>query len=430
MLFLMEKTEQKNWYRLDNAAKLYPAISSRRWMSIYRVSVKLYEPVDKDMLQRALDITMGRIGLFSCRLKAGLFWYYFEKNPNRVVVEEDAVNPCIRIQDGKKGSHLFRVRVHDKRISLEVFHSISDGYGGIIFIKTLVAEYLKQKGYDIPTGHGVLDCGEPPGDAETEDSFLRYYNKKAVRPWKEERAYHIRGTKEKGHTLYVVCGLVSVQDIKAAAKKHQVSVTEFLVAAYMFALYNVQKKDNSRRIRPVKVSVPVNLRAFFPSITLRNFSSYVNPLINASWGDYTFEEVAQLVHHYLRCELTKKHLAARMSKNVKAEKNILVRMMPLLLKNLVINIIFYLTGESRMTSAMSNIGVMDMPEPMAAHVERFDAMLGAPRFYRVNCAVCAFKGIMNICFSSTIKEAHVEREFFTFLVRMGIHVKLETNRGI
>ncbi len=430
MLFLMKKADQQNWYRLDNAAKLYPAISSRRWMSIYRVSVKLYEPVDKDTLQRALDITLDRIGLFSCRLKAGLFWYYFEKNPNRVIVEEDAVNPCIRIQDEKKGGHLFRVRVHDKRISLEVFHSISDGYGGIVFIKTLVAEYLKQKGYDIPAGHGVLNCDEWPEDAETEDSFLRYYNKRAVRPWKEERAYHIRGTKEKGHTLHVVCGLVSVQDIKAAAKKHQVSVTEFLVATYMFALYNVQKKDSSRRIRPVKVSVPVNLRAFFPSVTLRNFSSYVNPLINASWGDYTFEEVAQLVHHYLRCELTKKHLAARMSKNVKAEKNILVRMMPLLLKNLVINIIFHLTGESRMTSAMSNIGVMDMPEPMAAHVERFDAMLGAPRFYRVNCAVCAFKGVMNICFSSTIKEAHVEREFFTFLVRMGIHVKLETNRGI
>ena len=426
----MEKTDQKNWYRLDNAAKLYPAISNRRWMSIYRVSVKLYEPVDKDTLQRALDITVGRIDLFSCRLKAGLFWYYFEKNSNRVIVEEDAVNPCIRIHDDKKSGHLFRVRVHDKRVSLEVFHSISDGYGGIVFLKTLVAEYLKQKGYDIPAGQGVLDCGEPPADMETEDSFLRYYNKEAVRPWKEERAYHIRGTKEKGHTLYVICGLVSVQDIKAAAKNLQVSVTEFLVAAYMFTLYNVQKKDDSRCIHPIKVSVPVNLRAFFPSATLRNFSSYVNPLINASWGDYSFEEVAQLVHHYLRYELTKKHLAARMSKNVKAEKNILVRMMPLFLKNLVISIIFYLTGESRMTSAMSNIGVMDMPEQMAAHVERFDAMLGAPRFNRVNCAVCAFKGVMNICFTSTTKEAQVEREFFTFLVRMGIHVKLETNRGI
>ncbi len=427
---MMENAEQEKWYKLDNAAKLYPAISNRRWMSIYRVSVKLYEPVDKDTLQRALDITMARIDLFSCRLKAGVFWYYFEKNSNRAMVEEDAVNPCIRIQDGKRGGHLFRVRVHDKRISLEVFHSISDGYGGIVFLKTLVAEYLKQKGYDIPARHGVLDCDELPDDAETEDAFLRYYNDKAVRPWKEERAYHVRGTKEKCHTLHVICGLVSVQDIKAAAKKYQVSVTEFLVAVYMFALFNVQKADDARRIRPVKVSIPVNLRAFFPTKTLRNFSSYVNPLINASWGDYLFEEVAQLVHHYLRCELTKKHLAARMSKNVKAEKNILVRMMPLFLKNLVISIIFHMSGESRMTSAMSNIGVMDMPEQMAAHVERFDAMLGAPRYYGINCAVCAFKGLMNICFTSTIKETLVEKEFFTFLVKMGIHVKLETNRGI
>jgi NRPS condensation-like uncharacterized protein len=426
----MEKTEQKIWYKLDNAAKLYPAISSHRWMSIYRVSIKLYEPVDKDMLQRALNITMGRVSLFSCRLKAGLFWYYFEKNPSRALVEEDAVNPCMRIEDGKRSGHLFRVRVYDKRISLEVFHSISDGYGGIIFLKTLVAEYLKQKGYTIPAQHGVLDCDDAPDDAETEDAFLRYYNKKAVRPWKEERAYHIHGTKEKGHTLNVISGLVPVQDIKAVAKRYQISVTEFLVSVYMFALYNVQKKDNPHRIRPIKVSVPVNLRVFFPSETLRNFSSYVNPLINANWGNYTFEEVAQLVHHHLRSEMTNKHLAARMSKNVKAEKNILVRMMPLFFKNFVISLIFHMAGESRMTSAMSNIGAMDMPEEMALHVDRFDAMLGAPRHYRINCAVCAFKGIMNICFSSTIKETQVEREFFTFLVKMGIHVKLETNREI
>jgi NRPS condensation-like uncharacterized protein len=429
MLFMMEIAEQTTWYKLDNAAKLYPAISSRRWMSIYRVSVKLYEPVDKDMLQRALDITMGRIGLFSCRLKAGLFWYYFEKNSNRATVEEDVINPCIHMQARKKGGHLFRVRVYDKRISLEVFHSIADGYGGVVFLKTLVAEYLKQKGYFIPAQRGVLDCSEQPSEEETEDAFLRYYNRKSVKSWKESRAYQISGTSEEGHTLYIINGLVSVQDIKQLAKKYQVSITEFLTAVYMYALYIVQCHENPLKIRPVKVSVPVNLRVFFNTKTLRNFSSYVNPEINANWGSYTFDEVLYVVHHFLRSELTKKNLTAKMSKNVKAEKNILVRILPLYLKNMAISAIFHMSGESRMTSALSNIGLMDMPEEMAAHIERFDAMLGPPRYNRINCAVCAFKGIMNICFSSTIKETDVEREFFTFLVRQGVHVKLETNRG-
>ncbi len=426
----MNKHDLKQWYKLDNAAKLYPAIRSRKWTAIYRVSVKLRETVDEQRLAKALEITVGRMGIFSCRLKAGLFWYYFENNPRLPQVTGDAINPCIRLYTKDCNGYLWRVRAHNKRISLEVFHSVSDGYGGITFLKTLVAQYLSLGGWDIPANSGVLDCSQPPSDEESEDAFLKYYNKKAVRSWKETRAYQIKGKKEEHHTLNIVRGLVRISDLKTAAKKYNVSLTDFLVGVYMYTLYLIQKKENPRRIKPIKVSVPVNLRAFFETQTLRNFSSYVNPEINANWGDYTFEEILSVVHHYLRCELTKKNLAAKMSKNVKAEKNIFVRILPLYLKNRVINLIFQLAGETRITSTLSNIGVVDMPKEMAVHVERFDVMLGALRYNSVNCAVCTFGDMISICFSSTIKETHVEREFFRFLVKMGIHVKIESNRGI
>lgn len=424
----MNKKESSNWYKLDNAAKLYPAIRSRKWTAIYRVSVKLFEPVDKDLLQTALELILDRMGVFSCRLKAGLFWYYFDKNSKPPKVMSDAINPCIRLYTKESDGYLWRVRTHSTRISLEVFHSVSDGFGGIIFLKTLVAEYLKLKGIPIPPTHGVLNPAEDPSEDEFEDAFLKHYNKKAVRAWKETRAYQIKGTKEPTHTLNIIRGIVSVKEMKAAAKRFNVSLTEFLVGTYLYTLYLIQKKENPPKILPIKVSVPVNLRGFFESGTLRNFSSYVNPEINANLGMYTYEEVLSVVHHYLRSELTQKNLTAKMSKNVKAEKSIFVRMMPLLIKNIVIRMIFNMAGESRVTTAFSNIGVMDMPEEMAAHVDRFDVMLGALRHNSVNCAVCAFGDMLTICFSSTIKEPHVEKEFFTFLVKMGVHVKIESNR--
>ena len=34
------------WLRLDNAAKIYPAARSRKWMALFRVSITLTEPVD------------------------------------------------------------------------------------------------------------------------------------------------------------------------------------------------------------------------------------------------------------------------------------------------------------------------------------------------------------------------------------------------
>ena len=421
-------THNKKWYRLDNAAKLYPAIRSRRWTAIFRVSVKLYEPVDKALLQQALDITLPRMGVFACRLKIGLFWYYFEKNKKRALVMDDAINPCIRLYTKESSGYLFRVRTHDKRISLEVFHSVSDGFGGSVFLKTLVAEYLKLKGYDIPATHGILDCSQPTPDEELEDGFLRYYNKKAVRPWKEQRAYQIKGTNELGHTLNIINGLMSVKQLKSAAKKHNVTITEYLVAAYMFALYNIQQREGPGKIQPVTVSVPVNLRRFFDTRTLRNFSSYINPEINASWGEYTFEETLHVVHHFMRYNLTKKTLGSKMSKNVKAEKSIFVRIMPLFIKNMIISLVFFLAGETRMTSTLTNLGAIDLPDEMAEHVARFDMMLGAPRHNKICCAVCSYQDILNVCFTSTMKQTHVEREFFTFLVKNGIHVKLESNR--
>lgn len=424
----MNKKESNNWYKLDNAAKLYPAIRSRKWTAIYRVSVKLFEPVDKDLLQTALELILDRMGVFSCRLKAGLFWYYFDKNLKPPKVMSDAVNPCIRLYTKESDGYLWRVRTHNTRISLEVFHSVSDGFGGITFLKTLVAEYLKLKGIPVPATHGVLNPAEDPAEDEFEDAFLKHYNKKAVRAWKETRAYQIKGTREPTHTLNIIRGIVSVKEMKAVAKRFNVSLTEFLVGTYMYTLYLIQKKENPRKILPIKVSVPVNLRGFFKTGTLRNFSSYVNSEINANWGTYTYEEVLIVVHHFLRSELTQKNLTAKMSKNVKAEKSIFVRMMPLLIKNIAIRMIFNMAGENCTTSALSNIGVMDMPEEMAAHVDRFDVMLGALRHNSVNCAVCAFGDMLTICFSSTIKEPHVEKEFFTFLVKLGVHVKIESNR--
>ena len=427
---IMNKSEPEKWYRLDNAAKLYPAIKSRKWTAVFRISMGLTEPVDRALLQQALVIATRRMGIFSCRLRAGLFWYYFEKNKKDPVVMDDAVNPCIRLYRRENTGHLFRVRAYDRRISLEVFHSVADGYGGLVFLKTIVAEYLRLKGFDIPTTQGVLDCSAPITDEETEDGFLRHYNKKAVRAWKETRAYRIPGTREAGHTLNIVTGTCSVAQMKEVAKRFNITITDLLVAVYMFSLYNLQKSHHPKKLLPVKVSVPVNLRAFYQTETLRNFSSYVNPEINANWGEYTFEEIARVVHHQLRSELTGKMLGSKMSKNVKAEKSLLVRLLPLFLKNIVIHTVFSMAGESRMTSTLTNLGQLELSEEMAKHIARFDVMLGAPRYNSVNCAVCSYKDSLNICFTSIIHEAETEREFFTQLVKLGVHVKVESNREV
>ena len=46
------------WSRLDNAAKVFPANSSKADTKVFRFSCELYEPVEEEVLEEALGQTL------------------------------------------------------------------------------------------------------------------------------------------------------------------------------------------------------------------------------------------------------------------------------------------------------------------------------------------------------------------------------------
>ena len=415
------------WYRLDNAAKLYPAIRSRKNPATFRVSATLKKPVDPNILQQALDDTLQRLPGFSVRIRSGFFWPYFLQTADQLKIQEDVVNPCMDFQARENKGYRIRVRYFDRNIALEVFHSITDGSGAMVFLKTLVGRYLQLQGVSITPETGMLDCSGTPQDGELEDSFRDFAGSSIPRSRREKRAYHVRGFAEPGPILNIISGTIPTDAVRVEAKKYGVTVTEYLVSVLLFTLYQIQQKDHPRNKRPVKVSVPVNLRQFFPTKTLRNFSSYVNPGLDPTQGEYHFEEVVRLVHHFIRYEATEKQLRGKVAANVKSEKSIFIRLVPLFVKNFVISLVYNNVGQSRFTSTLSNLGRVEVPREMVDHVERFDLILGPSRITRVSCGVVGYNGTLRINFSRVFRETFVERGFFTFLVRQGIPVRIESN---
>ena len=173
------KKSNFEWFKLDNAAKIFPGQNSKTWSNVFRIGVELKEEVDPLVLKKALCRTLERIPCFDVRIRAGFFWYYFEKNPNDPFVLEDVKNICYRVKFKENGGYLFRVFYHGKRISVDIFHAISDGYGNTVFVSTVVAEYLRLKGYDIPSGKMVLDLKAEPTEDEMYDAYTRFASSKA-----------------------------------------------------------------------------------------------------------------------------------------------------------------------------------------------------------------------------------------------------------
>lgn len=325
--------QHKEWYRLDNAAVVYSAIQKENYSAIYRFSAVMEQPVDPEALQRAVDKTMPRFPGFRVRIKQGLFWYYSEFNDAPgPFVKKDIANPCQPVRFDQDDGWLVRFYYYEKRISMEVFHAISDGGGALYLLRTLLAVYLRELGHEIPNTCGVLDVDSPPRPEELEDAYARYATVKARRSSTLQKAYQNRGTAEPFYTLNVTMGFCSVRQLKERAKRHGASITEYLTAVLLKVLMEEQHRRGPKKELPVAVAIPINLRSWFPTESLRNFILTVRPSIDPSLGEYTFEEIISQVHHYLRLNINRQQMQAELAGNVKFARNKLIQVLPVWFK--------------------------------------------------------------------------------------------------
>lgn len=426
-----KKAERRDWYKLDLSAIVYPTLQRRDFSSVYRLSVVLKEEIQPEVLQKALDMTLPRFPTYKAAIRKGLFWRYLEPN-NRPgpFVQEDVKNPCQPMHFKANNRYLVRVYYFHNRIALEAHHSLGDGTGGMCVLQTLTATYLRLLGHtEIENGGFVLDIDEKPDAEELEDAYMRYANAKVCPPRLEEKAYRVRGTAEPFYTLNIIDGIMSVSQVMAVAKKYGATITEYLNAVLLYALLKKQMEEKPRRLKPVKIAMPVNLRRFFPSITLRNFISMIYPGIDPRLGDYTFEEIVLQVHNYMRYYINEKLLRGDITTNAATQRNPVIRVVPLFVKDFVVRL-FYTKVQDRNSSAgLTNMGALKVPEGMKPYIDRFDIYMGQPFSRRTNCAVISFEDTLTVNFASSIEEADVERYFFCKLVEDGIHVKIESNRG-
>lgn len=428
---IKEKTERKDWYKLDLSAIVYPTLQRRDFSSVYRLSVLLKEEIQPDILQKAVDMAMPRFPTYKASIRKGLFWRYLEPN-NRPgpFVQQDIKNPCQPMYFNANNRYLIRIYYYEKRIALEAHHSLGDGTGGMCVLLTITAVYLRLLGHDINNGGFVLDINEQPHEEELEDAYMKYANAKVCPPRPGEKTYRVRGTKEEFYTLNIIDGIMSVAQVMEVAKKYNATITEYLNAVLLYALMKKQEQDWHIRLHPVKIAMPVNLRRFFPSRTLRNFITMIYPGIDPRLGEYTFEEIVKQVHNYMRYYINEKFLRGDITTNAATQRNPFIRIVPLFIKDFVVRMFYTKVQDKNSSAGLTNMGAMKVDESMKPYIERFDIYMGQPFSSRTNCAIISFGDILTINFASSIIEADVERYFFRKLVQDGIHVKIESNREI
>lgn len=421
---------KKKWYRLDNAALIFPAIIRKNWNNVFRVSVTLKEPVDPETLDRAIEELLPRFPTWFVRLKAGFFWYYLETIGKAPKAREDFAFPLTHMTRKELKTCCVRFLYYGNRIAVEIFHSVTDGTGGLMLLENLTARYLALKdGTEIPAEGYIADIREAPKAEEIRDCFQDCGAVRALSR-AEDTACRLEGTPEKDLFRHLVTGIVPTDILKAKARVQGVTVTAFLAAVLAEAVGERQRAEGrtGRRARPVKITIPVNLRKTFGMNTLRNFTLAVNIGYDPRLGEYTHEQVCALMGHQLALETTPQRMAGRVAKNVDLQRSLLLRLIPLGIKKICMRMVYALSGENKGCLNLSNMGVVTLPEPMAERTERFDFVIGVQYTYPNNCSVVTYGGKTCINMIRGIRESELERLFFSRLVELGIPVEIESNR--
>jgi NRPS condensation-like uncharacterized protein len=412
------------WDRLDNTAHLFPVIAGQSMSNVYRISVTLKELVNSELLQEALDIVLPKFDGFNLRLRQGIFWYYFEENGKPAPkVKEENTYPCRYIYQNKNRSYMFRVTYYKYRINLEVFHVLTDGMGGINFLKELTYQYLRLVHPELKGDKG--DALASSTSLNREDSFLKNYRKSSHKGYKTKRAYLLKGERLNPGEFGVMHGYMNIPELKEVCHRYGVSINEYLVSVFVWSVYK-ECMHSMPSEKPIRVAVPVNLRPYFNSITTKNFFVMVSAEFHPEKDEYSFEDVLEAVRASLKEQINKENLEKLFSYNVSNEKVFLARATPLFIKNIAMKVVYSKSALAN-TTTITNIGNITVDDIYKPYVEMFHAFLAMSKGQHIKGTICSYGDTLVFNFSYDLADPSVQRGFFRKIAEDGIAVKVESN---
>ena len=418
------RRKEIKWDKLDNTANVFPVIAGESMTNVYRISVTLQEEIRQELLQEALERVLPWFDVFRVRIRYGVFWYYFETNQKPAPeVKEEYRYPCQFISPNRNRNYLFRVNYYKNRINLEVFHVLTDGMGGITFLRELTYQYLRLSHPELKEKLGDGLCSDT--SLNREDSYLKNYRKSHKKGYKTARAFQVKGEKLRPLELGVMHGYMSIGELKKACKVYDVSINEYLVASFLWSIYQ-ECLQGAPAKRPISSCVPVNLRPYFNSITMKNFFVIVSAVFHPTKESYTFAEVVQIVAESLRKQINREHLENLFAYNVSNEKNFILRAVPLFIKNIAIRYVYHNSARAN-TTTVTNIGNVQVKEEYQEYIKDFSAMLSMSEGQNIKGTICSYRDTMVFTISSNLADASVQRGFFRRLAEDGISVRVETN---
>lgn len=377
--------ERRDWYPLDHAAKIYPMSMSLKRMMVFRLSGYLKRPVVPELLQMAMTYTIRRFPYFATTIKCGFFWHYLDGAKRRYSVRPETQAPCAVMKVGNVTSPSLRVVYYQNRVSVEFFHILTDGTGGSVFLRTLLKTYLRLMGADIPDTEDAFSIEEMPQPAEWADDFIIGDKSGKASGFADKPAVQMRGMIPYEQPNRVLHFNLSTERVLELARSKGVTITALLLGYMMLACRDASPAKRTKK--KIQIQLPVNMRKFYPSISLRNFSMYCGIRLHPT-EITTLEEILPIISEQMRIGTAKEPLDQTMQLSRQLVKYL--KFVPLIVKRPFAYFIYGALSDAVFTSTFSNLGQVKTTPEMAEHIEKFDFVLGPPIQNKACCSLCSY----------------------------------------
>lgn len=401
---------RKKWYKLDNVGKFYSSIADSEAQKVFRYSATLIDEIDESFLQEALNETIEIYPHFNVNLKKGLFWYYLDESNREYKVSKENTPICYKIYNNCS-DFLYRINYHKNRINFEISHIVSDGRGSIDFFKTLISNYIRLrydiKDVDISTNSSYVE--------KSEDSFEKYYKKVKFTGEHINSVYRYHSKKYKNQTQYLEAHM-DVEKIVKEAHKYKATLTSFLVSILIYSFKDILSEEELKKT--IRIEIPVDLRKYFKSSSSKNYFGLTSVSYTFNSREDRVEDIVKCINKQLSERLTKEELIKRVNRMISFERNVFCRVVPIFIKNIVLNYADKYTSKMS-TTCISNIGKVDFDDRISFYIKNINVLTSTTDF---RITLCTFKDDLSIGVSSRFKYNEVIKNFFNYFSNQGIEI--------
>lgn len=410
---------------LDNGALIFPTVFSIRETTLSRIGMILDAPVDRDKMEKALASVIKRFPYYQVYLKKGFMSFYFERTDDIPPLEEDGywTNGYVNFH---KDQFLIRLKYSGNQITIESSHILTDGFGTLSFLYSLLAEYYSMDGIDAGESPFVFRPGEEVVSQEWECGYKNAFTTKGpgqkVPPAAFVPSSEFIPEGEYNSTLFTM----DRTTVKALANEENATVYVFMTALYTSCLEEIYLEDiktgTAHEGLPIRMQVPVNLRSDYPSKAMRNFSYVYSPFMEVSSkkGAHSHGEIVQLLSDQIRHERQSGSLEHQIARNLRAEELMHTLKLPRFLKDIVFKIAYTVMARKMYTGVLTNLGEMTPPPGIADKIKGFEILPCNSPVPGRNSALYSYQGKLYMNIGSSAADLRLEDKMKDKLEALGI----------